>query len=42
MGVETTEQGGVAPAAERRSPTVHELVDAMEGMPLSLGYDELA
>ena len=42
MGVETTAQGGVAPGAERRNPTVHELVDAMEGMPLSLGYDELA
>lgn len=38
----TTEQGGVAPAAARRSPTVHELVSAMEDMELSLGYDELA
>ena len=38
----TTEQGGVAPAAARRSPTVHELVSAMEDMGLSLGYDELA
>ena len=38
------EQGGNAPSAagERRNPTVHELVAAMEEMHVSLGYDELA
>ena len=38
------EQGEDAPpaASERHIPTVHEIVSAMEGMLVSLGYDELA